>query len=68
MAELELPKWPEVGLQSPHGGLSERGSQLSASGATLDKFKQILGNAYDSDANPDGIINLGTAEMSAVMK
>lgn len=62
MAELELPMRTQDGLKHLQNGLSKRGTELSASGATLDKFKTILGNAYDPNTNPHGIINLGTAE------
>ena len=42
--------------------LSHRGSELYAFGAAVDDFKAIIGNIYDPDTNPDGIVNLGTAE------
>ena len=58
----ELPKRPKTEVDPEPSGLSKRGAVLSASGATLDKFKQILGNPYDPDSNPHGIINIGTAE------
>ena len=62
MSELELPRRPRYEQEVQHSGLSERGTKLSASGTTLDKFKKILGEAYDSVTNPHGIINIGTAE------
>ena len=49
-------------MAASSSGLLSRGSELSASGATLDKFKAILGNPYEPDTNPDGIVNIGVAE------
>ena len=58
----ELPKQPEPISDVESGALSKRGVKLSESGATLDKFKEILGNPYDPETNRNGIINIGTAE------
>ena len=42
--------------------LSARGEELESVAAIVDKFKKLLGNPYDPDTHPDGIVNLGTAE------
>ena len=42
--------------------LSDRGAELSSAGGFIDKFKDILGDTYDPDTNPDGFVNIGTAE------
>ena len=42
--------------------LSDRGTELSSVGGIIDTFKAILGNPYDPDTNPDGFVNIGTAE------
>ncbi|KAL9632617.1 MAG: hypothetical protein Q9164_005210, partial [Protoblastenia rupestris] len=42
--------------------LSDRGVELSSAGGLIDKFKDILGDTYDPDTNPDGFVNIGTAE------
>ena len=44
------------------GSLSRRGIQLEGSGQMIDKFKNILGNLYDPETNPDGWCNVGVAE------
>lgn len=42
--------------------LAPRGVELAKAGEALGFFKTILSNPYDPDSNPDGFINLGTAE------
>ena len=42
--------------------LSQRGLELAAPGGMLEKFKAILGDPYDPETNPNGFINMGTAE------
>ena len=43
-------------------GLSERGEAYIKDAAGLERIKQLLGDVYDPDTNPNGIVNLGTAE------
>lgn len=63
MTKLPIhPKNVPAEPKSTANGLSQRGQELAASGSMLDKFKAILGNPYDPDTNPDGIVNIGTAE------
>ncbi|KAI9759424.1 MAG: hypothetical protein M4579_002338 [Chaenotheca gracillima] len=42
--------------------LSVRGQQNAESGALMGRLFDVLGKPYDKTRNPDGIINLGTAE------
>ncbi len=42
--------------------LSARGLELQAGGALADAWKAILGDSYDAETNPNGIVNLGTSE------
>ena len=42
--------------------LSARGTELFAHGGHLDKFREIWGNAYNPESNPDGFVNMGTSE------
>ncbi len=42
--------------------LSARGLELRAGGALADAWKAILGDSYDAETNPNGIVNLGTSE------
>ena len=42
--------------------LSKRGQGLMAGSDFVDKLKRILDNPYDPVSNPEGIVNLGTAE------
>ena len=42
--------------------LSSRGDELASAGGLLDKFKSILEDLYDPDTNPNGFVNIGTAE------
>ncbi|KAF2089340.1 PLP-dependent transferase [Saccharata proteae CBS 121410] len=42
--------------------LSHRGHELAAPTGFAEKFKSILGNPYDPDTNPDGFVDIGTAE------
>ena len=42
-------------------GLSPRGAGYLRNGG-LERIRQLLGDLYDRDTNPGGIINLGTAE------
>lgn len=42
--------------------LSSRGAELIANGSPWDKLSQILANPYQPESNPDGFVNLGTAE------
>ena len=42
--------------------LSKRGSQLAAAGQLAGKYKEILNDQYDPESNPDGFVNIGTAE------
>ena len=58
----ELPSRLKPDTVPDLSGLSSRGTELSGSSATLDKFKKILGDVYHPDTNPRGIINIGTAE------
>ena len=44
------------------GSLSERGAGLAKGENYRDKFKAILNDPYDPVQNPDGFVNLGTAE------
>ena len=60
MAELLVdPKLEPVEVP---GTLSQRGDKLSASGAVLDLFREILSNTFHPDHNQGGIINAGTSE------
>lgn len=47
--------------------LADRGLELAQVGQLLDKFKEILQNPYDPDANPDGFVNMGIAENVCVL-
>lgn len=42
--------------------LAERGLDLATAGGAIEKFKTILSDPYDPDDNPDGFVNIGTAE------
>ena len=42
--------------------LSSRGNDLKDAGPPVDLWKKILGNPYDPDKNPEGVVNLGVAE------
>lgn len=42
--------------------LADRGLHFAHVGEKLGSFKTILSNPYDPDTNPDGFINMGTAE------
>lgn len=42
--------------------LSDRGLDLAKAGVMMDMFKTILKNPYHPDDNPDGFVNIGTAE------
>jgi hypothetical protein len=42
--------------------LADRGVDLAQAGAVMDMFKIILSDPYHPDDNPDGFINIGTAE------
>ncbi|KAL9125967.1 MAG: hypothetical protein Q9217_004911 [Psora testacea] len=44
------------------GVLSTRGNELASVSGVVDQFKELLENPYDPDTNPDGIVNIGTAE------
>ena len=43
-------------------GLSERGEAYIKDGEGLERIRQLLGDVYDPSTNPNGIVNLGTAE------
>jgi hypothetical protein len=47
---------------SKNSSLSARGSELQAGGALAETWKAILGDSYDAEKNPNGIVNLGTSE------
>ncbi|KAF2841823.1 PLP-dependent transferase [Patellaria atrata CBS 101060] len=42
--------------------LGKRGAILASKDSLRDKFEAILSNPYHPDTNPDGFINIGTAE------
>lgn len=42
--------------------LSSRGNDLKDAGPPVDLWKKILGNPYDPNKNPEGVVNLGVAE------
>lgn len=42
--------------------LADRGVELAKAGGAMDMFKTILSDPYHPDDNPDGFINIGTAE------
>lgn len=42
--------------------LADRGLSFAHIGENLEKFKTILSDPYHPDTNPDGFINMGTAE------
>ena len=45
-----------------HTTLSHRGRDLADGPSGRDKFREILGDPYEPDLNPDGFINIGVAE------
>lgn len=47
---------------SQNSSLSARGSELRDSGALAETWKAILADSYDTEENPNGIVNLGTSE------
>lgn len=51
-----------IALKRAEYSLSPRGKQLAKEGQTLSFFKGILNNPYHPDDNPDGFVNIGTAE------
>ena len=61
-AMAELLVQPKVEPVEAPGTLSHRGDKLSASGAVLDLFREILSNTFHPDNNHGGIINAGTSE------
>lgn len=56
MENFDLKTAPE------HSSLSIRGTELSSAGAQLAKWRSILEDAYDPESNPNGFVNMGTAE------
>lgn len=42
--------------------LSARGIELAHAGSSMDKFKTIMSDPYHPIDNPDGFVNIGTAE------
>lgn len=42
--------------------LSKRGDELFGNGGTLAAIRRNAGNSFDPDTNPNGFVNLGTAE------
>lgn len=55
-------KWNTMTTDPQNSSLSARGSGLIAGGALADKWKAILGDSYDAEKNPNGIVNMGTSE------
>jgi len=51
-----------MATDSQNSSLSARGLELRAGGTLADAWKAILGDSYDAEKNPDGIVNLGTSE------
>ena len=51
-------------IATPTSGstLSKRGEICKEAGSMRDLLTAILGNPYNEESNPDGCINLGTAE------
>ena len=50
------------GQSTDDATLALRGRQLAHDAQNLDKFKTIMSDPYHPDTNPDGFINMGTAE------
>lgn len=59
---MSLPIRPKPVPAHDGSSLSDRGLDLAKAGAMMDMFKTILENPYDPDKNPDGFVNIGTAE------
>ena len=49
-------------LRQRSSALSNRGLELQANGGLVERWKWMLDNSYHAETNPDGIVNLGTAE------
>ena len=49
-------------LNQQDSSLSNRGLELQANGGLVARWKWMLDNSYHAETNPDGIVNLGTAE------
>ncbi len=58
----ELPGRRPLETTENEATLSQRGAKLSASGAVLDIFRDILSNTFHPETNEKGIINAGTSE------